>query len=312
MGALDELERAHAAAVANDRHKYMLDPQFARVFDTVPAALTEARAQAARLREVEGALAAAEARATKAEERFASGPPWLADAAEALGNVTPDGKPLSLNWSQVLDGIRSQREKAAAWDRAQAGACVLSEEDLTRLFKAWSERRYGGYQLLHRNDIEVMTDASRETAARIVARLEGVPVHALSAPHYIGSYMYGTTDEMAEAVRRRLLASLTESGAAPGGAVAPSYDYLCTKCGALGPENVPCATCASNGPRFAVGDTVRFRREGGARVLISSVHPNHGRHGWHRYYGHTLGEHASAVGFYEDEVGPAGGEGSTP
>jgi len=39
------------------------------------------------------------------------GPPWLADAAEALGEVRPeDGAPLALNWTQVIQCIRELRE----------------------------------------------------------------------------------------------------------------------------------------------------------------------------------------------------------
>jgi len=43
------------------------------------------------------------------------GPVWLTDAAEALGAVRPDGTPLSLNWTQVLESIRDlRREKEVA------------------------------------------------------------------------------------------------------------------------------------------------------------------------------------------------------
>lgn len=41
-------------------------------------------------------------------------PPWLSDAAEALGLVrSSDGAPLALNWNQVLEEIRDQRERLA-------------------------------------------------------------------------------------------------------------------------------------------------------------------------------------------------------
>jgi len=41
----------------------------------------------------------------------ASAPPWLGDAAEALGEVRPDdGAPLALNWTQVIQAIRELRE----------------------------------------------------------------------------------------------------------------------------------------------------------------------------------------------------------
>lgn len=39
------------------------------------------------------------------------GPPWLSDAAEALGEVRPsDGAPNALNWTQLLQRIRELRE----------------------------------------------------------------------------------------------------------------------------------------------------------------------------------------------------------
>jgi hypothetical protein len=38
-------------------------------------------------------------------------PPWLADAAEALGEVRPgDGAPLALNWTQVIAAIGDLRD----------------------------------------------------------------------------------------------------------------------------------------------------------------------------------------------------------
>lgn len=43
-------------------------------------------------------------------------PPWLADAAEALGEVRPeDGAPLALNWTQVLAAIHELREDRDHW-----------------------------------------------------------------------------------------------------------------------------------------------------------------------------------------------------
>lgn len=43
-------------------------------------------------------------------------PPWLADAADALGRVRPsDGAPLALNWNQVLQEIRDLRDERDHW-----------------------------------------------------------------------------------------------------------------------------------------------------------------------------------------------------
>lgn len=53
----------------------------------------------------------ARGRAILALVNAADAPPWLADAAEALGEVRPsDGAPLALNWTQVIQGIRELRE----------------------------------------------------------------------------------------------------------------------------------------------------------------------------------------------------------
>jgi hypothetical protein len=39
-------------------------------------------------------------------------PPWLAEAAEALGEARPeDGAPLALNWTQVIAAIRELRRE---------------------------------------------------------------------------------------------------------------------------------------------------------------------------------------------------------
>jgi hypothetical protein len=38
-------------------------------------------------------------------------PPWLNDAAKALGEVTPQGEPLALNWTQVINAIHNLRNE---------------------------------------------------------------------------------------------------------------------------------------------------------------------------------------------------------
>lgn len=43
--------------------------------------------------------------------KFIAGPPWLADAAEALGQVADDGSPFALTWSQVIREIRELRHR---------------------------------------------------------------------------------------------------------------------------------------------------------------------------------------------------------
>ena len=50
-------------------------------------------------------------------------PPWLADAAEALGEVRPeDGAPLALNWTQVIDAIHELREDRDHWKKRAESA----------------------------------------------------------------------------------------------------------------------------------------------------------------------------------------------
>lgn len=60
--------------------------------------------------------------------RSAKSPPWLADAAEALGEVRPeDGAPLALNWTQVIEAIHELREDQDHWKRrAEAAEYALA------------------------------------------------------------------------------------------------------------------------------------------------------------------------------------------
>jgi hypothetical protein len=55
-------------------------------------------------------------------------PPWLADAADALGEVRPeDGAPLALNWTQVLAAIGDMREERDEWKkRAESAEYALA------------------------------------------------------------------------------------------------------------------------------------------------------------------------------------------
>lgn len=54
-------------------------------------------------------------------------PPWLSDAAEALGETRPeDGAPLAMNWSQVLHAIRELRAENENYDLICDGATPYS------------------------------------------------------------------------------------------------------------------------------------------------------------------------------------------
>ena len=51
------------------------------------------------------------------------GPPWLSDAAAALGEVRPDdGAPLALNWTQVINAIHELREDRDHWKKRAESA----------------------------------------------------------------------------------------------------------------------------------------------------------------------------------------------
>ena len=73
------------------------------------------RMAAGEVRLTVGAVGAAldEIRRLKNESLY---PPWLADAAEALGEVRQeDGAPLALNWTQVILAIHELREDRDHW-----------------------------------------------------------------------------------------------------------------------------------------------------------------------------------------------------
>lgn len=60
-------------------------------------------------------------------EALKAGPPWLNDAAHALGDTQPNGMPLALTWVQVLSRIRQIR--------AERDANMLAVSDLNRKLK---------------------------------------------------------------------------------------------------------------------------------------------------------------------------------
>jgi len=67
-------------------------------------------------------------------------PPWLADAAEALGEVRhEDGAPLALNWTQVIEAIRELREDRDAWKEQHENALACWRSDVAQLVAARDE-----------------------------------------------------------------------------------------------------------------------------------------------------------------------------
>jgi hypothetical protein len=72
-------------------------------------------------------------------QRAAEAPPWLSDAAEALGEVRPDdGAPKALNWTQVIQGIRDLRRELFT---ARETIATLKAELEAALVEAQKESR---------------------------------------------------------------------------------------------------------------------------------------------------------------------------
>mgnify|MGYP001584747356 FL=1 len=92
-------------------------------------ALARLRVEAERLaRESEAWRLRWESVSEECDRARACAPPWLADAAEALGEVRPeDGAPLALNWTQVIEAIHELREDRDHWKkRGEAAEFSLS------------------------------------------------------------------------------------------------------------------------------------------------------------------------------------------
>jgi hypothetical protein len=66
-----------------------------------------------------------------------AGPPWLADAAEALCGKNPDGSVPALNWTQVIQEIKAlrvERDRLAPLESSiNIGALALSDEEVVSL-----------------------------------------------------------------------------------------------------------------------------------------------------------------------------------
>ncbi len=99
-----------------------------------------------------------------------SAPPWLADAAEALGRVRPsDGAPLALNWNQVLQEIRDLRDERDGWK--------ANCESWRMVYNAWQDWSSDlldelGRQPLHGSHGD---GPAREVIAQLASMAPGVP-----------------------------------------------------------------------------------------------------------------------------------------
>lgn len=98
------------------------------------------------------------------------GPPWLADAAEALGRVRPvDGAPLALNWNQVIQEIRAMRDERDHWK--------ANCESWRMVYNAWQDWSTDlldtlGRQPLHGSHGD---EPAREVIAQLARMAPGVP-----------------------------------------------------------------------------------------------------------------------------------------
>ena len=103
-------------------------------------------------------------------ERGQDAPPWLADAAEALGRVRPsDGAPLALNWNQVLQEIRDLRDERDGWK--------ANCESWRMVYNAWQDWANDllddlGRQPLHGSHGD---GPAREVIAQLAGMAAGVP-----------------------------------------------------------------------------------------------------------------------------------------
>ena len=112
----------------------------------------------------------ARGRAILALVTAADAPPWLADAAEALGRVRPsDGAPLALNWNQVLQEIRDLRDERDGWK--------ANCESWRMVYNAWQDWANDllddlGRQPLHGSHGD---GPAREVIAQLAGMAAGVP-----------------------------------------------------------------------------------------------------------------------------------------
>lgn len=112
----------------------------------------------------------ARGRAILALVNAADAPPWLADAAEALGKVRPsDGDPLALNWTQVIQGIRELREELGGWK--------ANCESWRTVYNAWLDWSSDLLDELGRQPLHGIhgDGPAREIIAQLASMAPGVP-----------------------------------------------------------------------------------------------------------------------------------------
>jgi len=129
------VQSAIGARIVSDPETAASDGDVMPTVRAVGAALTEIKRLNQRVSDLMFALGDGAGwfdRAMRAERErdaaHAAAPPWLADAAEALGEVrSSDGAPLALNWTQVLAAIGDMREDRDEWKkRAESAEYALA------------------------------------------------------------------------------------------------------------------------------------------------------------------------------------------
>jgi len=129
-------------------------------------------------------------------------PPWLADAAVALGKVRPiDDAPLALNWNQVLQEIRELRDERDHWK--------ANCESWHMVYNAWQD---WSSELLHERGLRPADacshgdGAARDIIADLVRLAPMLPYGAEAIPLCERCSHKATDHEVDDEERRACLA----------------------------------------------------------------------------------------------------------
>jgi hypothetical protein len=132
-GITDPVEKKHGALAARELLETVVRTMAAEILDTRRLARLDSRraGQLKRLRQTIELRARDELakldnleRVDTPEALIAHEPPWLADAAKALGLTNPDGSPIAMSWTELLAQMKLLRDKLddadnSAWERSE-------------------------------------------------------------------------------------------------------------------------------------------------------------------------------------------------
>lgn len=135
-------------------------------------------------------------------EAVALYPPWLADAAEALGEVRPsDGAPLALNWTQIIAAIHELREDRDHWK--------ANSDSWRMVYNAWQD---WSTELLHERGLRPADacshgdGAARDIIADLVRLAPMLPYGAEAIPLCVRCSHKATDHDVDDEERRACLA----------------------------------------------------------------------------------------------------------